>query len=75
MERQDGRSRIEKPMVDERERVEGAVPEVVGPNPIPSGSRFETSTESYAAGFPHREIMSWSVSEAIRIRAERTFTD
>jgi hypothetical protein len=41
-----------------------ATPEVEGPNSMPTGSRFDTSTEPYAAGFPSTPTVTESASRA-----------
>lgn len=48
---------------------EGPVPEVTGPNSYPTGSRFDTSTESYADGWPDTPVITES---AKRARAKMT---
>lgn len=57
---------------DDRDmQVDGARPEVEGPNPFPTGSRIETSTDNYAAGAPPTDTNSWTVREARRRRSEQ----
>lgn len=46
-------------------------PSVVGPNSVPTGSRFETSTENYAAGSANIEVPAWLRAEAERFAKER----
>lgn len=46
-------------------------PAVRAPNPVPTGSRFLTSTESYCAGYPNIEEPQWLKDEALRVRQER----
>src|SRR5258708_14024146 len=41
-----------------------AVPEVEGPNSMPTGSRFDTSTESYATGWPNTPTITESAKRA-----------
>lgn len=45
---------------------------VVGPNSVPTGSRYETSTENYAAPFPYVPEPSFITELAERMRRART---
>jgi len=45
-------------------------PAVMVPNSMPTGSRFGTSTESYAMGLPDSPSPSW-VAEAVQRRRQR----
>lgn len=60
---------LENPdFVSNHEQGEPAVP---APNSIPTGSRFETSAESYAAGFPDVPEPQWLRADATRMASER----
>jgi hypothetical protein len=46
-------------------------PEVQGPNSVPTGSRYDTSTENYADGSPNIPEPQWLQDEGIRMTRER----
>jgi len=53
------------------ELLEGAHWQVAGPRPFPTGTRIDSSTETYAAGMPPQEATSWVIEEARRQFKER----
>jgi hypothetical protein len=46
-------------------------PSVEGPNSSPTGSRIDTFTGNYAAGFPDTPDPQWLLDEAERFRLQR----
>jgi len=48
-----------------------AKPEAEGPNPIPTGSRFDIETESYVAGWPPTPTVTESTKRASQKISER----
>jgi hypothetical protein len=48
-----------------------AMPEVPGPNSFPTGERYDTSSDSYAAGWPDTPTITESAKKARRAIIEK----
>jgi hypothetical protein len=49
--------------------------QVIGPNSVPTGMRFETSKDSYCDGFPNVPEPEWMKREAKRFLEARVALD